>query len=123
MIKNKKLALLIVWMLLIFIASSIPRARIVQKDLADLILRKIAHIIEYAVLAILSMKNFKNQKLKVWIFVTFYAITDEFHQKFVPGRGPSLRDVLIDSFGAILGIIYVWKYWHKTPKKIKKLLK
>ena len=38
-----------------------------------------------------------------------YAITDELHQAFVPGRTPKLLDVLIDSSGALLGIrMYVW---------------
>ena len=108
---------------LIFIASSIPRARIVERDLLDLILRKIAHILEYSILAILSMRNFNNKKLFVFVATLIYAISDEIHQKFVPGRGPSPKDVLIDSLGIILGIMYVWKYWQKTPKKIKRLLK
>ena len=34
-----------------------------------------------------------------------YAFTDEFHQKFVPGRTSSLKDVLIDSLGVITGVI------------------
>jgi len=34
-----------------------------------------------------------------------YAVSDEFHQYFVPGRGPRWGDVMLDSFGAALGII------------------
>jgi len=34
-----------------------------------------------------------------------YAITDEFHQYFVPGRSAEIRDVLIDSSGAFIGIL------------------
>ena len=34
-----------------------------------------------------------------------YAATDELHQKFVAGRGPSIRDVMIDSMGALFGIM------------------
>ena len=36
-----------------------------------------------------------------------YAISDEVHQSFVPGRGPSVQDVLIDSLGVIFGILVV----------------
>ena len=37
----------------------------------------------------------------------FYAITDEFHQYFIPGRSAEIRDVLIDSSGALTGILFV----------------
>ena len=36
-----------------------------------------------------------------------YAITDEFHQSFVPGRGPSVTDVCIDTAGVFAGILIV----------------
>lgn len=36
-----------------------------------------------------------------------YAITDEYHQSFVAGRGPSIRDVCIDTTGVFIGIIIV----------------
>ena len=36
---------------------------------------------------------------------TSYASTDEIHQMFVAGRGPSVRDVLIDSIGAFFGVL------------------
>lgn len=36
-----------------------------------------------------------------------YAISDEFHQSFIPGRSAEIRDVLIDTFGVIIGIIVV----------------
>jgi len=34
-----------------------------------------------------------------------FAVSDEFHQQFVPGRGPQVRDVFIDSSGAALGLL------------------
>ena len=47
-----------------------------------------------------------------------FACTDEFHQSFVAGRGPSKRDVMIDSAGALFGIILVQVFCHSfTPKK------
>ena len=40
-----------------------------------------------------------------WLTGTLYALSDEFHQRFVPGRSCSLRDVLIDSAGCLSGIL------------------
>jgi VanZ family protein len=38
------------------------------------------------------------------VFCVLYAISDEVHQLFVPGRGAQVTDVMIDSFGAFVGI-------------------
>ena len=79
-------------------------------------IRKLAHACEYAILAILIMllifKIKRAQKLKyslVSLFLCFlYACTDEFHQRFVPGRGSQFSDVLIDTAGSLIGIILIW---------------
>ena len=80
-------------------------------------IRKLAHFSEYAVLALcmaitLACHGVRGFKLFVCIvlFAAAFAAGDEYHQSFVPGRGPSVVDVLIDSSGAIcmavlLGII------------------
>lgn len=77
-------------------------------------LRKIAHFSTYTILGILCMScalTFKGNKLLKFdisfIFNFLYACTDEFHQLLVPGRRGEFRDVAIDSFGALLGIIIV----------------
>lgn len=66
--------------------------------------RKAAHMTEYAVLSVL---------IYIWIgkwkhaiaFATLYAASDELHQRFVPGRAGRLGDVMIDSAGAVLGVL------------------
>ena len=40
-----------------------------------------------------------------WLIGTAYAVTDEFHQSFVPGRSCELRDVVIDSCGVLTGVL------------------
>jgi len=40
-----------------------------------------------------------------WALTTLYAASDEFHQLFVPGRSGEIRDVCIDSVGAIAGVL------------------
>ena len=75
--------------------------------------RKLAHASVYFVLAILVLSTFislKKYKLYInniisilWSFL--YACSDEYHQTFVVGRSGELTDVLIDTFGAIIGIV------------------
>ncbi|MNL79991.1 VanZ like family protein [compost metagenome] len=43
-----------------------------------------------------------------WAAATAYAATDEWHQAFVPGRGPALTDVGIDSLGAATALLAAW---------------
>ena len=80
-------------------------------DLVEKIIRKIAHLTEYAtggflVYALLLTFNLKPKKQFIlsWLFVFLYAITDEVHQLFVPGRTGRIVDVYIDTLGILLGI-------------------
>lgn len=74
--------------------------------------RKLAHATEYAVLGGLMAAMFGAYGLRgwrrfgaAWGCTTLYACTDEFHQLFVPGRSGQLTDVLIDSSGALAGVL------------------
>ena len=76
--------------------------------------RKSAHATEYAILAILIyltcvISNLKwAHKVKIWIALAgsvVYAATDEIHQLFVDGRYGQFSDVLIDTFGALIGVL------------------
>ncbi len=82
---------------------------------ADYPVRKSAHASEYAVLGILWILALRAWGAAhgavfryAWLFSTIYAATDEFHQLFVPGRAGQPLDVLIDSGGALLGILAAW---------------
>lgn len=75
------------------------------------IVRKYAHFTSYLVLGLLVMNALFRSKVlgfKAFIFSLafsiFYAVSDEVHQLFVPGRGAQVTDVLIDSLGAFVGI-------------------
>ena len=74
--------------------------------LSNFIVRKASHFTEYFILYILlyrAMNKRKNLDIKVFIgailIVFLYACSDEFHQAFVPGRGPAFRDVMVDTCG------------------------
>ena len=82
-----------------------------------LIIRKLAHFSEYALLGfslILHVHQVQKRTkvalpwLWAWGIGTLYAATDEFHQGFVAGRGPSIVDVGIDSAGVIAGVLLIW---------------
>jgi VanZ like family. len=76
----------------------------------DHIVRKGAHITEFAMLAAalawpLRKSGLKGYRLAVASIglAAIYAMTDEFHQTFVPGRSGELKDVGIDTVGALIG--------------------
>jgi VanZ family protein len=77
------------------------------------VLRKSAHLTEYAVLAVFLYNSLKpaggpawSGKAAFWALLASgsYSLTDEFHQLFVPGRHASLFDCLTDTTGAFLGL-------------------
>lgn len=86
----------------------------VEKETLSFVVRKTAHFSIYAMLGILTMnftnttsnKIVKNTIISL-IFCFIYAITDEFHQLFIQGRSGELKDVLIDTSGALTGILMV----------------
>jgi VanZ family protein len=69
----------------------------------DLVLRKIAHAGEYAVLGALLLRA-TSAPLPAIALGVLYAVSDEVHQTFVPGRQGSARDVLIDAVGVVAGV-------------------
>jgi VanZ family protein len=86
-----------------------------------LVIRKCAHITEYALFAILmwrALRQHTRQDRRPWSWrepkwalgcVFAYACVDEFHQLFVPGRGPSAYDVLLDTLGGAAGLWLLWR--------------
>lgn len=103
-----------IWCGFIFYLSGVPNLN-TGWGLWDLILRKIAHMLEFFILAALLYRAFKGSfKLSAFflvfwpLFLTFlYAVSDEWHQSFVPTRAASAIDVLIDSMGIILFLIII----------------
>lgn len=95
------------WAGLIFFLSSLP-------DLSsglemDFVLRKTAHMVEYAVLAALLWRGLRGEGVHAvrplfaasFLLSVLYAVSDEWHQSFVPGRGPAAWDVAVDAAGAL----------------------
>ncbi len=106
-----------------------PILRWINPDVKDetvrriqLVIRKGAHVTEYGILALLLYRAIRRslerrpeewcRKCAAWAWgVTFlYAASDEWHQTFVPSRGGSIHDMLIDVSGAALGLV-LWQGW------------
>ncbi len=126
--------LVVLWMALIFYLSHQPATEsnslstgitervvaIIERVTSDIdfdvsnfnhIIRKNAHFFAYLILGILVINALKSNGLKgsksiliALAICILYAISDEVHQLFIPGRAGQVRDVIIDSAGAIVGI-------------------
>lgn len=135
--KNKiSLLLVILWMIFIFVMSSFDATsssnqsnfivdiitsiiNIKDTGLLSLIIRKLAHFIEYFILGILVINFITRYDKKIIIAILLciiYATSDEIHQIFVPGRSCQITDIMIDSLGSIMGI-YLCKLITKKCKK------
>ena len=93
------------WAAVIFAFSSIPSLS-TGLGTYDTVLRKGAHITEYAILGALLYRALGREALALSIGIA-YAATDELHQHFVRGRHASPIDVAIDAVGLCLGML-VW---------------
>jgi VanZ family protein len=84
------------------------------------VIRKGAHVTEYAVLAVMvwwALRRSESGATQPWswsraglalVIAALYATTDELHQAWVPSRQGSALDVLIDTAGAVFGLLFLW---------------
>ena len=147
--KNKRIIinwiLLILWIIIIFFMSHQPAEVSNQQSdliiqifnkigldlnsylgsLATFIIRRTAHFTEYFILYILANNvlryyfSDKKKRIYILIFVLIYAISDEVHQYFVPGRAMALRDVLIDFSGGFTACLVEIIYLYMSVLRLK----
>ena len=106
----------ILWMGLIFYLSSQPDIPYHPNVVADHAIKKAAHMAEYGVLALLLRRavasTTQTHSPDRWAFLLalLYALSDEVHQLFVPGRNGTLFDVGFDAMGAVLALLLLrWR--------------
>jgi len=104
----KKWGPLVSWCLVIFILSGMPDLGEPMPGLWPFLLRKLAHVIEYLILYLLAYRAFGDKK-QALAFCLLYAVSDEFHQHFIPMRVGCFRDVLVDGVGVVGGYLAVNK--------------
>lgn len=124
----------IAWMVLIFLGSTdvlsaeqtsrfiVPLLRWLDPHISwaainaiHAAIRKLGHVTEYGILAVLLWRALRGGKnlgarlsllfTAVWFACAIFAVSDEFHQSFIPSRTPAIHDVVIDICGALLGLI------------------
>jgi VanZ family protein len=135
----RRYAPLIIWMAIIFFASTgefsasnttlviKPLLRWLFPNITDegiavfhFLLRKCGHFSEYAILGLLATHAFiassharlrRHWFIAALILVCIYALADEYHQSFVPTRTASIYDSLIDMFGGVTALVsvVVWR--------------
>jgi VanZ family protein len=103
----------IVWAAVIFALSSIPSLS-TGLGTWDTILRKGAHVTEYAILGALLLRAFGREPLALAAGIA-YAATDELHQHFVRGRHGAPLDVLIDAAGVAAGLYFYRRLLQPRP--------
>jgi VanZ family protein len=136
----------LIWLGVIFVGSTevmsaeqtsrflLPFLRWLKPDISPetftqihFLVRKLGHVGEYAILALLLWRAVHNSpalhmKLSVLFGVVLlgcavFAASDEFHQSFVKSRTSSIRDVLLDIVGAVIGLLIGISFAHRHPKK------
>ncbi len=115
------LLLAALWGALIFYLSSVPDLKSGFPSSYDFVLRKFAHMGVFFILTYFIASSFDSHKRSYLLFVIIaavtYAMIDELHQTFVPGRHGAPNDIFIDSIGVYFG---VWFYKVKPPAKLFK---
>lgn len=109
----------LIWMGIIFLFSAQPTLPHAPSPWFDLILKKMGHAFAYGILAGLYFwalrERIESSKVLRVVSVGLalaYALSDEYHQTFVPGRNGSLMDVAVDSVGAI-GAMLLIRWWER----------
>lgn len=94
------------------------------------LIRKNAHVTEYAVLAALVWRALRKPlrgDKRPWsaktacqaiLIAACFATTDEIHQSFHPSRQGQFSDVVLDTFGACLGITVIWIVWRLRRRRM-----
>ena len=110
--------------ILLWLDPDMPKETI---EKVHFVVRKTAHFVEYSILGLLLWRlvqfdpawapSRSRQYLTALLLAALYAASDEFHQKFVPGREAAVRDVLLDTCGAGFGLAAVWAARRLRPKK------
>jgi VanZ family protein len=98
----------VVWAGVIFLFSSIPDLG-TELGRWDLVGRKLAHALEFALLGALLLRAVERPAVAVALG-SLYAVTDEVHQAFVAGRVGSPLDWAIDTIGVVLAVLVLaWR--------------
>ncbi len=93
-------------------------------------LRKTGHVIGYFVMSLLFFRAFRatlpQPRIQgwwftwariAWMMTTLVACLDEWHQAYIPTRGSSVHDVLLDSTAAFTAQLIIWAFWRRSSQR------
>lgn len=106
----------ILYAALIIAVSSMPNLHAGAINVPGL--DKAAHFAEYAIFSVLVFRSFANISSRMHInytfllsllFISIFAIIDEFYQRYIPGRDSDVLDIIFDLLGSILILFVLWR--------------
>ena len=112
-------------MVVIFVSSNTPGDDLPSLGWWEDVFTNGGHALGYALLAAALVHGLTEQRsvsiptlaLAVLLAIA-YGVTDEFHQSFVPGRSPDVKDVVVDGIGALIGVaVYRALRLRRTPQR------
>ena len=124
----------LIWMAVIFYASSQPSLPTNSSGNLDFIIKKTAHVITYAILGVLGLRAWRGtlaltsaakapagagwlkSSIPTVLFGSLYAASDELHQRLVPPRHGQINDVILDTAAVTLGVLVVW-LWQRLRSR------
>ena len=113
------------WMALIFFLSGQPSLPTPEERWLDFVFEKSAHTFEFAVLAALFLRALAVDRSECWrsvgvagVLAGLFALSDEFHQLFVPGRSADWSDLLFDWLGVGAGV-WLWLRWRASRSGVE----
>ena len=119
-----------VWIIAIAVASSIPSLPTLKIHTAhsDIRLDYLIHFCEYGVLALMAYISFTNNEFKIsslkliiiTISLLLFAILDEFHQKYIPGRAFNMKDIISNMSGIIGAFVFCLIVFRKIKRRYRK---
>lgn len=106
-------------MMVIFGFSSIPSSEMPTFGILDYLVKKGGHALGYGLLGLSFLRALKGQSIELqgrwliiaWTMAVLFSATDEFHQSFVPGRHPTVTDIMIDACGAALALFVTYRIY------------
>ena len=111
---------MILYACIVIAVSSIPNLK--TPSVEFFAVDKLAHFIEYAIFGFLTFRSFSHLRegirvnlalLLSILFLSVFAMIDEYHQRFIPGRQADVADVATDLLGAVLVIVFLWLRLHR----------
>ncbi len=106
----------LVVMIVIFLLSSLPSNEVPDFGFLDSLIKNGGHFLGYALLgltysyALPHRLSGRSKNVLVIVLALLYALSDEFHQSFVPGRSPSWIDIAVDGLGASTALFLKARY-------------